>query len=283
MKITLLGTGGPKPDIERYGPSVLLQIGSDYLLFDTGRGVVLQLARVGIMPESLHSIFVTHHHFDHISNLDDVVMSGWNNERKTGPAIFGPQGTGEIVETLLNKVYANDIETRLAEGSKGVKSWEDIRQTVQVKDVEPGLVFQTNGWRVYANYVEHMHGLGVSPKKWKCLGYRVEAKGKVIAISGDAVDCDGLQRLASGADVLVLCCYLARAEINDPESERLARYTLACAPQVGKIAFRAGVSKLVLTHFRKKSEALMRSIESDVRQDYAGDIILGEDLLSIDV
>ncbi len=69
MKITLLGTGGPKPDPNRQGFGVLLNIGRDYILFDAGRGVSTQLVRAGIALEIVNSIFITHHHFDHIGNL----------------------------------------------------------------------------------------------------------------------------------------------------------------------------------------------------------------------
>ncbi len=48
MKITLLGTGGPRPDPNRHGPAAIVNIGDAYLLFDAGRGVVLQMVRAGI-------------------------------------------------------------------------------------------------------------------------------------------------------------------------------------------------------------------------------------------
>ena len=47
MKLTLLGTGGPRPDPSRHGAATVLQIEDQYLLFDAGRGAVLQLVRAG--------------------------------------------------------------------------------------------------------------------------------------------------------------------------------------------------------------------------------------------
>ena len=35
-----------------------------------------------------------------------------------------------------------------------------------------------------------------SVKRWVCYGSRVETRGRVVAISGDTVDCAGLRRLA---------------------------------------------------------------------------------------
>ena len=38
MKVTLLGTGNPRPVMSRFGPSILVEAGSEKLLFDCGRG-----------------------------------------------------------------------------------------------------------------------------------------------------------------------------------------------------------------------------------------------------
>ena len=38
MRVTLLGTGTPTPVAERFGPSTLVEAGSEKLVFDCGRG-----------------------------------------------------------------------------------------------------------------------------------------------------------------------------------------------------------------------------------------------------
>ena len=279
MKLTLLGTGGPRPEPDRMGPAALVECGEHRLLFDAGRGVCTQLARVGIGPEEVGPVFITHHHFDHIGSLDDVILSAWNNGG-TGPfQVFGPKGTERIVDTLLNDVYAADIAFRTHE-----EHWlKDVRDLTQARDVGPGPVHEADGLRVIAEDVDHGHGLGMTREAWPCLGYRVEAEGKAIAISGDAVACDGLHRLAEGADILLMCCYLAEAEIVDEETEALRRHTIACSGEVGKIAAAAGVGTLVLTHFRRKSAQLMQAIKADACRDFPGLMVIGEDLTVIAV
>ena len=136
---------------------------------------------------------------------------------------------------------------------------------------------------LFADYVEHGHGLGLSLAEWPCLGYRVETPAGIVAISGDTVPCAGLDRLAQGADVLVQCCYLAEAEIIDHDTALVPQHILTSSGQVGKIAAKAGVKKLVLTHFRQKSAALMQIIAEDVGRDFAGELFLGEDLMEIEV
>ena len=102
-------------------------------------------------------------------------------------------------------------------------------------------MLDTGRWRVSADMVEHGNGLGFPDaflRRWTCYGYRFEAQGKVVAISGDTVDCAGLRRIAQGADVLVQCCYMASAEIKNEHFRRVAQYTLAAGDSVGKIAAR---------------------------------------------
>lgn len=277
MKLTLLGTGGPLPDPDRHGAATALRIADEYLLFDAGRGVVLQLARTGIPLDRLH-VFLTHHHYDHIGDLADVILTSWLQGRQQPLPLFGPPGTTAIVTALLGQVYDRDIAFR-STGALAL-DWAPVAST----DVLRGLVYDSGHWRVYADVVLHGHGLdfpSAFAHRWVCLGYRVEAAGKVITISGDCVACEGLGRLARQADVLVQCCYLARAEITTPALARLARDTIACADTVGDIATQARVKQLVLTHFRQKSEAMMQELALEVAHDYAGPIILGKDLLEV--
>ena len=154
---------------------------------------------------------------------------------------------------------------------------------MKAKDVSPGLVFADRGIKVFCEFVQHGHGLGISLKDWQCLSYRVEAEGKSVTISGDAVDCSGLDALARNTDALVICCYLSKIEMLEKEGELIGKHILACSPQVGKIAARAKAGKLILTHIREKPDSLMAEVVAEIRSDYDGDIIAGKDLMQIRV
>jgi len=281
MEVILLGTGGPKPDPRRQGPSLAVRIDHTYILFDTGRGAATQLVRAGISTGDVNPIFITHHHFDHISALGDIILSGWNLGRKTTLSIFGPQGTEAMVHLLLNGVYTGDIDFRQKEAAISGVPLADIRQIVKPKDVFPGLVYADQKTKVFCEFVQHGHGLGIPPGEWQCLAYRIETEGKSVTISGDTVDCSGLDTLAKNCDALVICCYLSREEMLEREGELIGQHILACAPQVGKIAARANAKKLILTHIREKSDDLMDEVVAEIKSDYDGDIIAGKDLMKI--
>lgn len=248
-------------------------------MFDAGRGVTTQLAKIGIEPQQIDLVFITHHHHDHICSLGEFLLASWHNGRQSPLDVYGPPGTTDIVDALLGQVYARDFAFALFT----VKDVRDIREIVRVHDIDPGVVYEGDRWRVLAASVDHGNGLGLSQEEWPCLGYRLEVEGKVAAISGDAVACDGLNSLARDADVLIQCCYLAEDELTNPAFRRLARYVIASSQQAGRIAAHNAVKRLVLTHIRPKPEAMMQALVQDIRIDYDGDVLLGEDLMVIEI
>jgi len=75
MRLILLGTGTPVLDPTRQQAALLIQLNGANLLFDTGRGVTSQLLQVGVAPQEIDAVFLTHHHYDHISNLGEFLLT----------------------------------------------------------------------------------------------------------------------------------------------------------------------------------------------------------------
>ncbi len=279
--IVLLGTGGPRPEPARGASALLVRAGGRNLLFDAGRGVTRALLRAGVAPEDLDAVFLTHHHFDHIGNLGDLLLSVWNAGRSRPLPVYGPNGTAAIVEALFDRVYRADIRFREREAEITGDALFPIRALFAVRDVDEGPVFADGPLRVGCARVSHGHGLGIAFDEFPCLGYRLEARGRALAISGDTVACSGLDRLAAGADTLVACCYLARAEETGFERDVISRHVILNSAAVGKVAARAGVGRLVLTHLRQKPPAMLEAVAADVAADFDGEVVLGVDGLEL--
>ncbi len=284
MRITLLGTGGPRPDPARQGPATLVEASGLRLLFDAGRGVATQLALCGVQTGDLDGVFITHHHFDHIGGLGDLLMASWNSGRREPLTVVGPLGTAEIITALFDQVYARDIGFRIAEEWSLGHPLEPPQTAIEVREMLNGTIDLTHGVRVEVGRVEHgSEALELPIEWWSTVGYRVEAEGKAVTISGDAVAGASLGQLASGADVLVMCAYLSQDEITTDADRFLTEQILAGAPQAAAIATAAGAKRLVLTHIREKSEVAIAAMRDHVAATFEGEVIIGDDLLAIEV
>ena len=67
ISLTFLGTGAPRPSLDRYGPSILVEAGSQRLLVDAGPGMRERLFQAGgfELLTDINLILLTHLHFDH--------------------------------------------------------------------------------------------------------------------------------------------------------------------------------------------------------------------------
>lgn len=80
--VTLLGTGFPRPLIERFGPSTLVEAGGLHLIFDCGRGTAQRLYQLEPWDpikgnaEKFDKLFLTHLHSDHTTGIPDLWITG---------------------------------------------------------------------------------------------------------------------------------------------------------------------------------------------------------------
>jgi ribonuclease BN (tRNA processing enzyme) len=276
LKLHTLGTGGPRPDPARNSACHVLEAGADRLMFDVGRGAIQGFAKKGFKFGDIGPLFITHHHVDHIGEFSNYLITSWLAGRRKPLRVYGPPGTAGIIDVLMKSVYDRDIAFR-TEGETAFGPFIGA----EVTEVTAGRVAEGDGWKVTCEEMEHGHGLPFGKAflaRWRCLAYRVQAEGKAFSFSGDAVMCDPLVRIASGADLHLQCCYMATSEMTSGHFKGVGKYTLACSDTAGKIASRAGVKKLVLTHFRETTPALVEEMRADIARDYEGPMQFANDL-----
>lgn len=272
MEVVTLGTGSPLPSADRAGPATLVRAGGLNLLFDCGRGVLMRLAAVGLpLPAFLHHVFLTHLHSDHVTDFNDLVTTTWaTSPAGTALHVTGPAGTTAFAERTLD-MLRHDIGYRLAHHDD--LTGPPLVETIEVTD---GPAWSSGEVTVAAAPTDHRP---VHPT----VGYRVEHAGAAVAIAGDTVPCEGLDRLVAGADIYVqtvirpdLIAQIPSARIQD-----VVDYHSSVA-DAARTASRGGVRTLVLTHPVPApgpgSEAEWVAMAAD---HFDGDVVLAHDLLSI--
>ena len=272
-RVVLLGTGTPNPDPERSGPAVAVVVGDHAYLVDAGPGVVRRAAaarRRGVAALSqpnLRIVFLTHLHSDHTLGLADLLLSPWVLGRSVPLTVYGPRGTRRMVEHL-QAAYRVDVERRLDGWQpQNATGWE-----AEVHEIQPGLVYQDSLVRVTAFRVPHGN--------WDdAYGYRFDAAGRSIVISGDTRASDEVAEACDRCDVLVHEVYSDAGFARlTPDWQRYHAEFHTSASALAALAARARPRLLVLYHQLSWGGVPLDSIVGEVRRRYRGSVVSGRDL-----
>jgi len=283
FKVTLLGTGTPIPDLDRFGPSTLVEAGNKKLLFDAGRGATIRLRQINVSKGSIMSkidaLFLTHYHSDHTLGIPDLWLTGWlgGGGRKEPFRLIGPVGAKSLMANL-ESAYALDIKIRLEDE----KLPPEGIATVVEEFEKDGVVYDSDGVKVIAFTVDH--GAAIKP----AVGYRIEYKGRAVVISGDTRYDQNVIKYGTGVDLLVHEVCVVRPELlSNPYIQRVVDHHTSPreAGQVFSLAKpkMAVYSHLVFLASDKVPRATVDDIVAGTRETYSGPLQVGEDLMSFEI
>ena len=275
MKLTLLGTGCPAVHAERYGPAQLVRHGDTNLLVDCGSGVTQRMAQAGVSGRDIDAVLLTHMHSDHVVDLFQLVISSWHQGRDRPMRVFGPTGTYRYVDGMVS-LWQHEMERRIEHERRP----SALALQTEVTELKPGEEVEFGAMRVCAVEVDH------KPVR-HAYGYAFETHEAKLVISGDTRPCDALIEAARGADLLLHEVFVHHA-MKPKEGVRTAEtidqvasyHTLSS--DVGKVAAKAGVKWLALTHF-VPPDCNTDALHREVAADYSGKLTMGEDLMTLDV
>lgn len=321
LSVHTLGTGGgPIVSTSRAGTSTAIRVDDATYVIDAGMGSIRNYRRHASWGE-LRGIFLTHHHSDHIYDLGSYLLTGWQvpGEAFSRPVhVYGPgrpprtpavdaeharlvdartlqrsmTGTTDIVDSLLNTVFASDIVIRMAdEGRSNPSEWvigHDIKIPAEAQSdpvlarhpvMEPFEIYKDDLVRVTAILVDHR-------LCYPAFGFRFDTAYGSVVVSGDTAYSENCIRLARGADILLHEVIDLDAILNTfPDSETREgiavhlRESHTPMDEVGKVAQAAGVGRLVLHHIvpNVPGAANTAKMESFARNDFSGPVTVAED------
>ncbi|MDR7079396.1 ribonuclease Z [Neobacillus niacini] len=268
FKVTLLGTGSPIIDMNRFGNSTLVEVDGQKILFDVGRGALLRLSQLNILPGDIDKVFFTHLHSDHLTGFPDLWLTRLKatyNTRNEPMKIWGPKGTKQMAYFLEN-AFSADLNSRPHTESRHI----------QAHDIEEGVLYDEKGLKITAFLVDHGE---IKP----CYGYRLDFKGKSVLISGDTRYNENLIFHAENIDVLIH--EVAAADLEQQDSDRYKRVLeIHTTPEeAGDIFSRVQPKLAVYTHvvlLGGMSEEEARLVER-TKKYFSGEVVVGKDLMAI--
>ena len=270
MVVTLLGTGTPRPEIERGSSAVLVEAGTQKLLLDAGRGVAQRVYQLRLDYDTINKIFITHLHYDHIIGLPDLMLSGWVFQRTNPIRLWGPVGSKAHVQQI-QEAYVADISLR--------KQHTDLPAAgirVDVREIEEGVVYSEDGLTVEA--IEVDHGV-VKP----AFGYRIDYRGRSLVFSGDTRYSEKIAKHAEGVDLLIHEIADASDALleRNPRLRKVISYHTRPA-ELNRLLQKSNPRQTVLVHalILGKDRA---DVLSEIKSGYEGEVMFGEDLMAFDI
>ncbi len=277
LRVTLLGTGNPRPSIDRFGPAILVEAGSRRILVDAGRGATIRLFQVGRgeLVAGIDLLLLTHLHSDHVVGLPDLWLTGWIFGRDRPLEVYGPRGTKAMMRHLerafdFDVTMRRDIDERFP--AAGIE--------VRARDVAPGIIMERDGLRIEAFVVDHRP---VKP----AYGYRFDYRGRSLVISGDTRPSPTLVEKSRGVDVLIHEVVSPeverrRSEVADPERTQRIIDHHTTPRQAGEI-FSAVRPRLAVYSHIVPSPTRPEDLIPPTREAWGGRLEVGYDLMMITI
>ena len=273
FKVTLLGTGAPRPVMSRFGPSILVEAGKQKLIFDCGRGAAQRLYQLKIPFSDITGLFLTHLHSDHTVGIPDLWLTGWTMGRSTPLPVRGPEGTKAMMQHL-QEAYAFDIHIRRDVDTKLPAAGAEVI----AEDIQEGFVYQKDDVKVTAFLVDHGD---IRP----AFGYRIDYAGHSVTLSGDTRPSENLIKFAQGTDVLIHevvdpSAFAGLSSSDNPEQRKKIVGHHTTAEEAGTIFARVKPKLAVYSHIVPPD---VPDVIPHTRKTYQGPLEVGEDLMTIEI
>ncbi|MEZ0091615.1 ribonuclease Z [Streptacidiphilus sp. EB129] len=302
-ELVVLGTASQVPTRHRNHNGYLLLWDGEGLLFDPGEGTQRQMLHAGVSAHAVTRICVTHFHGDHCLGLPGIIQR-INLDRPPHPVSVYYPASGqhfferlrhasafhETVELRPEPIAADSAPTFVPLSAPGAPfALEAAALSHPVESFGYRLV-EPDGLRILpeqlARYGIAGPAVGWLQREGEVLvdGQRVTVeqvseprRGQRAAFVMDTRMCEGVERLAEGADLLVI-----EATFLEQDAALARDHGHLTAAEAGRVAAAAGVRTLVLTHFSQRYPVLEGHL-AEARRHFDGELVLARDLMRVPV
>jgi ribonuclease BN (tRNA processing enzyme) len=208
-------------------------------LIDCGATSVVAMNRLAINRNDINTIFISHFHADHIGGLPFFILeANYILKRRQALTIVGPPGLKSRYQEVMENAFP------------GTRSLE-LSFPLTLKELEIGRRSDIGSLRVTPYHVVHDERAG------PCLGFRIEAEGKIIAYSGDTEWTDSVIDIGREADLFICESYTR----DKPIKTHMALSLLES--HLGQIR----PKRLILTHMSDEMLARRAEVPYETAED----------------
>ena len=274
VKLQILGSRGPELLDGQASTGYLLWLDNKArVIVDAGPGSLQRFKQSKANFEDVDLILFSHFHVDHSNDFPAYIKGAFFTKRSKDLTVLGPTGTKFVAsaEQFVQRAigsngglypYLGDFADPKAQSAFKIKT-KNIQWSFS--DLNIREIYNKQGIRVTTVSTHH----GPFPSQ----GYRVELAGCSISFSGDMSGRLGaMPDLAKNSDILV-------AHNAIPEDATGVPALLHMTPSyIGKMAQRANVKLLLLTHLMKRSLKTKKQNSAIIKQYYKGKMLFPRDL-----
>jgi len=297
MEIIFLGTSSAIPTNNRNHSAIALKAFGEIILFDCGEGTQRQMTRARLSPMKIDRIFVTHFHGDHILGIPGLIQSMAFRGRKNPLEIYGPPGIHELIDNMKNLGYfALSFNIMVHEISEGLVLDEDEFKisTMLMEHSVANYAYCVEEKRSPKFIKEKALQLGIKPgpaygKLQKGLPVKIGEKiikpeavlgkkrrGRKLVYSGDTLACEKMIDFSQDADILI-----HESTFNNSHKDKAYETGHSTAEMAAKIAKKAGVTRLVITHISTRYKDT-KTLEKEALDVFESSVV-AEDLMKLEV
>jgi len=272
MELTILGCHSATPRENKHTSSQLLEVSGNLFLIDCGEGTQMQIRKSKAKFSRLKHIFISHLHGDHFYGLIGLISTFRLLGRTADLHIYGPSGIKEIITLQLKLAHSwtnYPLHFHELSSTRSELIYEDEGVVVSTIPLDHrvytnGFLFTTKSKLRKINTLA-TEGLELEHFHFKQLqqGQSIElSNGKIIenekltlspdppkqyAYCSDTAYSEKIIPLISGVDLLY-----HEATFLESHGDLAAKTKHSTALQAAKIAYAAGVKKLILGHYSNR-------------------------------
>ncbi|HEX8664554.1 MAG TPA: MBL fold metallo-hydrolase [Beijerinckiaceae bacterium] len=188
MRLTVVGCGDAFGSGGRANTCFLVETAATTVALDFGATSLVALKRLGIDPNRIDAVVLSHLHGDHFGGLPFLFLDAQFDSHRDKPlTVIGPPGTAERVRAAQEVFFP---------GSSGNK-WK-FRLDIVDLPLKTDHAFADLG--IWTLQVVHPSG---APST----AVRLTAGGRTLVFSGDTSWTEALVEIAQGADLFITECY----------------------------------------------------------------------------